>query len=500
MKSKTLTSNFIFSLINQLLAVLLPLITAPYVARVLGSVGNGQFSYATSIAQYFVVFSSLGFASYGQREIAKCGDDLEKRSKVFFEIFLMRLLPSILSFVTFLILGAFDIFNISSFLLMFAVSVNILAVALDLTFFFQGLEEFKLLAIRTIIIRIVLICAIFLFVKSEQDVWIYALCSAGSSLGANLIMWISLKGKLKKIKFRDLQFKKHLKPVFLLFLPNIAITLYTILDKTMINIFTPGSQEYKDYSNGCYEQAYKINSLSLIFITVISPIFQSRNSVLYARNENDKIVANVEFATDYVWRLSLPLVCGFVVLSSNLTSWFFGSGYEDVPLLMIIMSPRFVFSGFIEIFTTQTLLVVGKEKFISISTWIAAVVNFILNLILIRYIGAVGAAIATAICEFCNFLFVFIIAVRLNFISFRKFFISAIKPFIASIIMLVAIFVVQYYWNYSIISFFVITILGAIIYGGILLVLRDKFALFAVQKAFSIIKRYVNNIKGRIKK
>ena len=95
--------NFIFSLINQLLGVLLPLITAPYVARVLGSVGNGQFSYATSIAQYFVVFSSLGFASYGQREIAKCGDNLKKRSKVFFEIFLMRLLPSFFSLVTFLI-------------------------------------------------------------------------------------------------------------------------------------------------------------------------------------------------------------------------------------------------------------------------------------------------------------------------------------------------------------------------------------------------------------
>lgn len=500
MERKTLTSNFIFSLINQLLGVILPLITAPYVARVLGSIGNGQYSYAASIAQYFVVFSSLGFASYGQREIAKCEDNLEKRSKVFFEIFLMRLLPTLFSFLVFLFLGVFDIFNISGFLLMFAVSINILAVAFDITFFFQGLEEFKLLAIRTIIIRIVLICAIFIFVKSEQDVWIYALCSAGSSLGANLIMRVSLRGRLKKINFKDMQFKRHIKPVLLLFIPNIAITLYTILDKTMINILTQGSQEYKDYSNGCYEQAYKINSLSLIFITVISPIFQSRNSILFARNDIKKIKDNISFATEYVWRLSLPIVCGFIVLSNNLTSWFFGSGYEDVPLLMIIMSPRFIFSGFIEVFTTQTLLVVGKEKYISISTWIAAIVNFVLNLILIGYIGAAGAAIATAICEFCNFLFVFVIAIRLNFMTLKRFFVSAIKPFIASILMLAIIFIVQLYRNYSIISFFVITILGVAIYAVVLLALRDKFALFAIQKAFSIIKRYANNIKGRIKK
>ena len=500
MKKKTLTSNFIFSLINQILGVLLPLITAPYVARVLGAVGNGQYSYAFSIAQYFVIFASLGFASYGQREIAKANSDFKLRNKIFWELFLLRFLVSMFSFAIFLLIGIYNNFGIADNLLFFSVSINILSVAFDLSFFFQGMEEFKMLAIRTIIVRLALICLIFIFVYDSSDVWIYALCTSLSTLGANFIMFFSLKGRITKPNFKELQFKKHFKPVLLLFIPNIAITLYTILDKTMIGLLTNGTQEYKDYSNGCYEQAYKINSLALIFVTVISSIYQSRNSALYAERNDIGIQKNVKFAINYVWHVAVPMIFGFIILSSNLTSWFFGVFYDDVPILMIVMSPRFLFSGFIEVFTTQTLLVYGKEKYISISTWLAAMVNVVINLVLIPFLGAMGAAIATAICEFCNFLFVFFICKKEKFFKMEDFFICGIKPLIAGLVMFGVGFTIQYFWNYSILSFFVIVLTSLVIYGIMLLVMKDNFALFALNKAKNICLNMLSNIKGRIHK
>lgn len=497
MKRKTLTINFIFNLINQLLMVLLPLITAPYVARVLGSVGNGQYSYAYSVVQYFVVFSSLGFASYGQRETARCNNDIKRESKLFWEIVILRSMPTLFSFVLFLVLGFSNSLNIMDSLLMVSVSLNILSVGFDITFFYQGLEEFKMIAIRTIIIRIVLIVMIFLFVKSAGDVWIYALCTAGSTLGANLLMWFGLRKRLCKIRINELEYKKHIKPVMLLFVPNIAITLYTVLDKTMINLLTNGTQEFKDYSNGCYEQAYKINSLSLIFVTVISPIFQSRNSTLFIDGKYDQLRKNINFAIDYVWRVSLPMIAGFVVLSSNLTSWFYGPGYDDVPILMIIMSVRFIFSGFYEVFATQLLLVLGKEKYISLATWIAALINVSLNLVLIPYFGAIGAAIATAICEFFNFMLVFILSIRFKYFNIKHFFVSFLKPFLSSMLMFLAIYFAQYYRNYSIFSFLIIVLLGIFTYGIVLLILKDKFSLFVVCRIFNIIKKVFCSLRRK---
>lgn len=489
MSKKTITSNFIFSLINQLLAVILPLITGPYVARVLGAVGNGQYSYASSVAQYFVVFASLGFISYGQREIAKVNNDINERSKLFWELVLARLVPTLFSFFVYLLLGFYNLLNISDWLLMLVVSFNILGVSLDISFFFQGMEEFKIITIRTIIVRIISIIMIFTLVKSANDIWLYALCIAVSTVGSNIFMWLNLRKYLTKVSFKQLKIKRHIKPVLLLFLPNVAITLYTVLDKTMINLLTQGTQDFKDYNNGCYEQAYKINSIALVFVTVISPIYQSRNSNLLQNNDVEAFNRNINVAENYVWHISLPLVAGFIVLSSNLTSWFFGEGYDDVPILMIIMSFRFIFSGFYEIFGSQILLVKGMEKYISISTWIAAITNVILNCILIYFTGAIGAAIATAVCELANCLFVLYICCKRHFISLQMLFKKAIKPMIATLIMFGVIFAIQYFWDYSILSFIIITLTGVFVYGIILLILKDDFAFFALNKGLGILKK-----------
>lgn len=489
MPKKTLTSNFIFSLINQLLAVILPLITGPYVARVLGAVGNGQYSYASSVAQFFVVFASLGFISYGQREVAKVNYDVKERSKLFWELVLARFVPTIFSFFVYLVLGFNNLLNINDFLLMFVISFSILAVGFDISFFYQGMEEFKIITIRTIIVRIISLILIFTLVKTENDIWIYALCIAVSTVGSNIFMWLNVRKYLAKVNLKELKIKRHIKPTLLLFLPNVAISLYTVLDKTMINLLTQGTQEFKDYNNGCYEQAYKINSLALIFVTVISPIYQSRNSSLVQNNDIDGFQKNINMAENYVWHISLPLVAGFIVLSSNLTSWFFGEGYDDVPLLMIIMSFRFVFSGFYEIFGSQILLVNGMEKYISISTWVAAIINVVLNCILIYFIGAIGAAIATAVCELVNCLIVLFICYKYKFISLKPLFKKSIKPLLAALVMFGVIFIIQYFWDYSILSFIVITLTGVFVYGIILLLLKDDFAFFALNKGIGILKK-----------
>lgn len=476
-KKQSLKTNLVFNFISQILTLIIPLITTPYLSRILHEEGNGQISYSLSVISFFILFASLGFTTYGQREIAKVRDDKKERSKTFWEIVILKSLSTLASGIVF-----FCIFYTSGFKkcdeLILIFSIELFSTMFDITFFFQGEENFKSLAIRNILLKVLGLILIFCFVQTSDDTWIYALCLSISLLFSYIIMWPSLKGKIIFIRPSALSFKRHLLPTLRIFIPQLAATVYTTMDKLMIGWFSSNS----DYDNGCYDQAYKINSAALLLVIVISPVLAPRNTYDYTNHNSSDFKRHINFSIQYTWMIGLPLIAGFSVLSYNLSSWYLGSGYAEVPLLLQIMSVRFVFSGFSELCSNQIFVAIGKEKYSTIATIISAVLNCILDYFFIIKMGSIGAAITTAICEFVVSLILVLLAVKKGFFSFKDLFSPFWKYFLSSLVMFLVIFFIQKYMGYSVWTFILITFVGIVVYFMLLLVLRDKFLIYWVKK------------------
>lgn len=201
-------------------------------------------------------------------------------------------------------------------------------------------------------------------------------------------------------------------------------------------------------------------------------------------------------ASSYVCMVGIPLIVGFVVLSDSLRSWFLGDGYTEVPILLMVMSVRFISSGFGEIFGTQLFIAIGKEKYQTIATVIAAIVNITINFFLIPILGAVGAAIATAICEVTVTVMLAIFAYRLHIVSFRKIIFSSWKYILSAAVMFVPIFFMQRWLGNGLWQFFVIVLAGVIVYASMLFIVRDRFFLANFKNVFSSVKRKLHFCKA----
>ena len=488
-KKQGLKANFIYNFIGQILVLIVPLITAPYVARVLHEVGNGQYSYASSIITYFTLFANMGFDIYGQRQIARYQDDKYNKSRVFWELFILKTITTAISLIVLYSIAYTVGFGENYNYLILILSIQVIAIPFDIQFLFRGDEDFRAIAIRTILMRLVSLICIFVFVKDEGDLWIYTLLIAASTLGANVIMWPTIVRRISFVKPSCLNILPHIKPAFLIFLPTLAVTIYSVFDKTMIGLLSVNP----DYENGCYEQAYKLNSVALLLVTVISSVMVSRNAYDYQTNNKEGLEKNLYFACNYVWMIGIPLIVGFAVMSENLSAWFLGDGYAEVPLLMKVMSVRFIASGFGVIFGDQLFIAIGKEKYPTIATLCAAVVNIGLNYVLIPVIGATGAAIATAVCEVLVTSVLAIFAWKYKFISFKKIFALSWRYILAAAVMFVPIFFMQMYMGYSVWTFFLIAAVGVIVYFVTLIVLRDKFFI-------AIALNVINSVKSHLVK
>ncbi len=489
-KGKKLKPNFIYNFISQILTLVVPLITAPYLARVLHEEGNGQISFCGSIITFFVLFANLGLSIYGQREIAKCFSREEKQ-KVFWEIVLLRICLTTLSllvfFIVFFTIGYGETYNQIILLL----SIQILSCAFDVQFLFQGEEDFKTIAIRSIVLRTVCLICIFVFVRTENDTWIYALCLSASMLFSNIILWPRAIKKVGFARLSSLELKKHLLPTFLIFLPTLAATIYAVFDKTMIGLLSANP----DYNNGCYEQAYKLNSVTLLIVTIIAPVLMARNSTDFKNGNIDNIKSHLSKACKYVWLFSLPMIAGMAALSKNLSNWFLGDGYYEVPLLLVIMSVRYVFSGFSEIFGTQLFIPIGKEKYTTIATFIAAFLNITLNFFMIPVWGCVGASIATAISEFVVCFIMFCFSLKTGFINLKMVFSHSWKCLIGAAVMFAIVYFTQLLLPYALWSFAILVLEGAVVYYLILILFRDDFVINYSLIFLNKVKAFLNRKK-----
>ena len=474
-EKKSIKRNYIYNLIYQVLILILPLVTTPYLSRVLGAENIGIYSYTLSISTYFILIGSLGVAMYGQREIAYVQDDKYKRSKIFFEILILRFLTLGIAIITFYL--AFCIKG--SYKVYYRILIlELISNTIDISWFFQGLEEFKKTVARNTIVKIISVISIFIFVKTKDNLFQYFIIYVLSVFIGNITLWLYLPKFIERIKIKELRPFKHFKANLALFIPQIAIQIYTVLDKIMIGTIVSSKREV-----GYYEQAQKIIKLLLTIATSLGTVMIPRMASTYANGDEEKLKEYLYKSFKFVFFIVFPIMFGIISISKKFVPVFFGSGFEKVSILIIVISPILVAIGISNIIGQQYLLPTKRQKEFTISVTIGAIINFILNMIFINIWKSIGASIATVIAE-CMVTITQIILVRKT-IEFKKVLKIGVNYFVASIVMFVVSILIGLVIKSNKISIIVQVICGFVVYFSILLIVKDSL----IYEGIELIKR-----------
>ncbi len=392
MKTASVKKNFIYSTFFEILSVITPFITAPYLSRVLGAEGIGIQSYTVSVQSYFSMFAALGTLAYGAREIAQNRDDKYKRSKLFWEIEFMTVITSLICLVvwTGLIVASSEYKEYYIVL-----TLNLVATMLDITWFFKGLEQFRLIVIRNAIIKIINIVAMFLFVRRREDLLLYVGILSITTLLSSISVWSYLPKYIMRVPLKEMKILHHFKETIIYFIPTIATSVYTILDKTLIGLITKDPSE-----NGYYAQAEKvINMAKSIVFTSINSVVGVRISYLFAERKYDEIHRRIENSMNYILFMGMGCMFGIMGVAKNFIPVFFGEGYDNVVLLLYIFSPILIIIGTSNCLGSQYYTPSGKRKQSAKYIIAGSCVNLVLNLILIPHFASYGAAVASIIAE-----------------------------------------------------------------------------------------------------
>lgn len=482
MEKKSIKKNYVYNLCYQIFLLLTPLITTPYVSRVLGAKVIGTVSYIDSVVAYFILFANMGITTYGQREISYVQNSREKMSFVFWNT---KIFQFIIDFIVILVYFIFVSFQKHS-VIYGVYSLNIFAVFMDITWFFQGIEEFEKIILRNIIFKITNIIYIFIFIKSSDDIIVYVFGICFFALLSNISLWFYLPKYIDKINWKRLYPLKNIKTVISLFIPTIAIQIYTVLDKTMIGIITQNS-----YENGFYEQALKISKMVLIVVTSLGTVMIPRIGYYFEQKNIEEIRRLMYRGYRFVWLLGVPLCLGLIVVSPNFVPWFFGKGYEKVIDLIQILAFLILSIGINNVTGMQYLIPTKKQKIFTITVIIGAFTNFILNIILIRYYLSIGAAIASVVAESTIAVVQLIMVKReLNILIILK---EGIHYFIAGVIMAMGLLFLSKNFVSSMLNTIIMVLIGTTIYIFILILLRDEFFL-------TNIKLILNKLFRKVKK
>ncbi len=469
---KSLTKNYIYNLTYEILALIMPLITTPYISRILGAENIGIYSYTTSITAYFILFGSLGIAKYGQMEIAYLQGKSDKYSKTFWEIVILRFMTMAVSmFIFYLTFVRGYQYQIYYTILL----LELLANCLDIGWFFQGLEEFKKIVIRNIIVKIASVISIFVFVKTSNDLHIYFWIYALSALLGNISMWTYLPKYIKKIDFRKLDILKHIRPTIGLFIPQIAIQIYTVLDKVMIGTIIPDKSEV-----GYYEQSQKVIKILLTVVTSLGTVMIPRMANTFINGEKDKLHEYMKKSFTFVFLLAFPIIFGIISVAKNFVPLFYGPNYDKVVILMSVISPIVLIIGLSNVIGTQYLLPTKKQKEFTISVIAGAIVNFIINMLLIWKFESVGASIGTIIAESCVTAFQFYF-IRKEF-DIKEILKLTKNYLISSIVMFAICMIIGQVIKDRSQCLITQVVTGVITYGTCLIILKDQLVCTVLDK------------------
>lgn len=379
--------NYIYSTVYQILSIILPLVTTPYVSRVLSVDSIGVYSFTGSIVSYFVLFASFSFQTYGQREAAYKKNDKEKLSSLFFEIQIKKLIFTLLAYVSFMLF----FIETSQYKTMYLIqSISIVSAFFDITYLFQGMEQFRLTVVRNTIVKLAGLLLILIFVKKQTDVYLYAIIQTVTVLLGNLSLWLYLPEFISFKYFKKERISHGLVELFQLFVPVLSIQLYYTIDKTMLGITSNGMAE-----NGYYEQAIKIIRLCQNMMGAMGAVLLSSIPRMIVTSGKEAVKSTINHAIRLNLFIAAPITMGLIGIADVMVPWFLGFGYERSATLICIFAPMTLLSAISMIIGNGILLPLRRQNCLTIATLGAMIFNIVFNIILIPQFGACGAAVAS---------------------------------------------------------------------------------------------------------
>lgn len=481
MKIKSVKFNFLMNLILTVSNVLFPLITFPYVARVLQPINNGKIAFCTSVISYFSMIALIGIPNYGIREVAKVRDDRDKLTKLVYELLLISLVMTIIS-ITILVIS---IFIIPKFYqekeLFFINAIGILLNTIGVNWLYSGLEQYQYITIRSIIFKVISIIAMFLFVKEPSDYILYGTITVLASGGSNIFNFFNMR---KFINFRvkeKLEIKKHMKSILIFFATVLATSIYVNLDTVMIG-FINGNVEV-----GLYSTSLKIRSLVLSVITALGTVLMPRLSYYIKNNQKELFKETIVKCINFISLISFSICIFIVIYAKECILFIAGNDYLLAVSSLRIVIFTIVFVGFSNITGIQILTPLGLERKLFISIVYGAIIDFILNMFFIPLYKSNGAALATLIAE------IIVLAVQCYYLKefireiYKK--LTILKYVVFTLIASVIVILFKNYFTFNV---FTSLLIGAFIYFGIgillLIITKDPF----IKMGFEFIKKKGN--------
>lgn len=405
MKIKSVQHNFIMKSMMTAANVIVPLIIYPYICRILNPAGVGAVSFAQSIIYYFQIFALLGVPTYGIRACARVRDDKEELSRTVHEILFINLITGIISYAALFICMAVVPQIRNEKALFLVASLSIICSIISCEWLYSGLEKYDFMAIASLSFKILMIIATFLFIKNENDYVIYAGVYVLGTTGWGIVTFLNLKKVIYIKNLGSYDFKRHLKPVGIFFAMAIATTIYTQMDSVMIG-FIKGTIE-----NGYYDAAVKAKMAVVSCLSSLGAVLLPRSAYYLEKGEKDEFLSISSKALKLISIASVSICVCLVLLAEPIIMLLSGKQFVNSIIPMKIIMPSIIFIGITNITGIQMMIPLGREKQVLYSEIVGAVINLIVNALLIPKLGASGAAIGTVAAEFAVFI-VQIISIR----------------------------------------------------------------------------------------
>lgn len=475
-----LISNYMFTVVYQVLLMLTPFITIPYVSRVLGVEGVGADAYVTSVVQLFLVFSVLSIPLYGSRQIATKTEE-DANSKEFWSIFAFQFFASIINLIVFLSY----ILLISNHKWLFLINIfMILSASLDISWYFIGKEKIKKTTIRNAVVKVVGVLLIFIFINDTDDLALYVLINSSTMFIGQLIMWIPLFKEVKYTKLTLEDLKVHFRPILMLFIPQAMIQVYVLVNRVILGNIS-GEIEV-----GYYSQANKIIRLVLGIITSVSTVMLPRMALEFSRGNSENIRKYIDYSLQFILLLTIPMALGLMAIAPEFVIWFFGPSFSFVTTLLIVMSPVVIFVGLANVFGVQVLISTNQQKKYSIAITSGALLSLVTNLVLVQSLGSLATTISLLVAEATGAIISMIYA--RSYFDFNNFLKMFMKYTSISLVFFLFVRLIEEFSGFSaVLNTLIALSIGIVIYVTGLLLTKDTMVLMGLSKSKGILlKRY----------
>ncbi len=394
MENKSIKKNFLYNLVLRIMNVIFPLVTFPYVARVLSPEGIGRVDFTLAFIQYFILIAQVGIPMYGIKECSKYRDNKELLSKKVQEILIINFTMMVFSYIILLFFMSTQNYLYNYRTLIFISSLNIFGASIGIEWFFQSIEEYRYITIRSILVKIISIICIFLFVKNTEDVFLYLIITVLSSFLSYIYNFVYANKHINLFRiYEEYDIKSHIKPILTLFMMSIAVSIYINLDKVMLGVLVG------DRYVGLYSAANKMIRVVLSVVTALGTVLLPRISYYIEHGKNEKINNIITKSLNFILMITIPAVIGIIILAKPIIILFAGEQYLQAVKTIQILSALIPIIGLSNLVGIQILLSYNLERITLIATMTGATINIILNYILIPKYFHNGAATSSIIAE-----------------------------------------------------------------------------------------------------